>query len=460
MKSKTKNSRRKKIISAALIGTVGILFVGFLLQANTLYNFKQDIIHDPIKEVQISSIISPEKQWHTTWGGAGDDLGKDVVVDSLGNIYLAGDTESYGTGGKDMVLIKYNSLGQQQWNTTWGGSEDEYGNAIVLDSFENIYIAGDTRSFGAGLSDGLLVKYNGLGEQQWNTTWGGSGEDGFISITLDSSDNIFITGSTNSSGAGGRDMVLVKLNGSGQQQWNTTWGGTENDFGWDIALDSSENIFVSGFTNSFGIVLFDIVLVKFNSFGQQQWNTTWGGSHLDMVWAIVLDSANNIFLTGFTSSFGAGSSDGLLIKYNSLGQLQWNTTWGGSDEDSINNIARDSSGNMYITGRTSSFGAGGTDMVLLKYNSLGQKQWNTTWGGSGDETGYGIALDSSENIYLAGNTDSYGAGSKDIVLIKYGKGQADNGSQPIPGYDLFLLLGGISIISAIIIKKLHKSKVT
>jgi uncharacterized delta-60 repeat protein len=427
-----KNVRQRNIFSTAFIGIIYILFLNFLFQTDAYYNYTQVNKCNPNRNLQISSSNPLEQQWHTTWGGVGDDSGDNIVVDSLGNLYLAGYTESFGAGGSDMVLVKYNNLGQQQWNTTWGGVNIEYGLGIALDSSENIYVGGRTESFGAGSSDGILVKYNGLGQQQWNTTWGDSGFDGFNSIIVDSSDNIFIAGATDSSGAGGSDIVLVKYNSTGQQQWNTTWGGTSLEFGWDIAVDSSENIYISGITMSFGAGLLDIVLVKYNSLGQQQWNTTWGGSGTEFGWAIALDSANNIFLAGYTNSFGAGSSDMVLVKYNSLGEQQWNATWGGVDYDYGHDVAVDSANNIFLAGYTSSFGVGSSDGILVQYNGLGQQQWNTTWGGSGDETGYDIVVDSSDNVFLAGSITSFGAGGEDILLIKYVESSDDNGAGPIP----------------------------
>ncbi len=282
---------------------------------------------------------------------------------------------------------------------------------------------------------------------------------------MDSFGNIYLAGTTASFGAGRSDIVLLKYNSLGQQQWNTTWGGSDSENGYAIALDSSNNIFISGSKTTIGFPPIippittapDVVLVKFNSLGVAQWNATWGGSESEVGFAIALDSSENIYITGFTTSFGAGGLDMILAKYNSLGQLQWNTTWGGSDGEAGMVIALDSSDNIYIAGFTMSFGAIESDIALVKYNSLDQLQWNTTWGGSAAEFGNAIALDSSENIYLAGTTSSFGSGGDDIVLIKYTGFPDGNGAGPIPGYDLFLLLGAICVVSVILIKKQHKS---
>ena len=421
MKKNTKNPRRRNLISIALICIVCILFLSFLLQGNTALKDKQDNSNRLNLDILSSSSIPNVILWNTTWGGSGDDSAYDIGVDSLNNIYVAGRTTSFGAGGEDMVLVKYNSLGEQQWNTTWGGINDERA-FMALDSSDNIILVGYTNSFGAGNQDIVLVKYNNLGEEQWNTTWGGINDEFSSSIVLDSSDNIILAGHTNNTVDGNSDIVLVKYNNLGEHQWNTTWGGSSGEGAYSIALDSSENIYITGFTTSFGAGSLDMVLIKYNNLGERQWNTTWGGSGLEYGSGISFDSSNSIYLVGVTNSFGAGSIDITLVKYNTLGELQWNTTWGGSNGDGTwDGIVLDSSGNIFLAGYTGSFGAEGRDIILVKYNNLGEHQWNTTWGGSGDDYGEAIAFDSSENVYITGYTKSFGAGNEDIVLIKYAK---------------------------------------
>ncbi|GAG98863.1 unnamed protein product, partial [marine sediment metagenome] len=277
------------------------------------------------------------------------------------NIYLSGWTTSFGTGNYNMVLVKYDGLGVQQWNRTWsGGSGGDVGNGVVVDSSNNIYVGGFTYGFGAGNYDMALVKYNSLGEQQWNTTWGGISADRGYDIAVDSFNNIILVGSTWNFGEGRTDMALVKYNSMGEQQWNTTWGGISGETGRSLAIDSSDNIFIVGVTDSFGAGQYDMFLVKYNSLGEQQWNTTWGGINYDTGYSIELDMSNNIYITG-----GANSTIFSPTERN-------------------------------------------FDMALVKYNSMGEQQWNTTWGGSGDDTGHGIAINPSNYIYLVGRTTSFG----------------------------------------------------
>ena len=446
------NLMKNKKIYLLLI-CIFIINLFFFLQENNTIPFKQDN-QDYINTIStLSANVQIVDEWSRIWGGSYFDCGCAVALDSLDNIYLAGYTNNFGAGNADMCMVKYNGSGVQQWNRTWGGGSSDRGRAIALDSSDNIYLAGKSESFGVGSTEMCLVKYDGSGVQQWNRTWGGGSSDCGDSIALDSADNIYLTGWTESFGAGDYDIYLVKYDGSGVQQWNRTWGGGSSDLGRAIALDSSDNIYLAGQTESFGAGDYDMCLVKYDGSGVQQWNRTWGGSRQDYGFAIAPDSSDNIYLAGHIYSFGAGEYDMCLVKYDGSGVQQWNRTWGGSRQEFVSAIALDSSDNIYLTGQTESFGAGDYDMCLVKYDSSGVQQWNHIWGGSELDHGSAIALDSSENIYIAGYTYSFGASGADMYLVKLMEVLIKPSDPIILGYDLILLTCIICATSVILIKK-------
>jgi hypothetical protein len=340
----------------------------------------------------------------------------------------------------ELVLVKYDSSGVQLWDRTWGGIAGNGGVGVAVDSSANVYVVGLTNNWGAGDFDLLLVKYDSSGVQQWNRTWGGSNEEIGWGVAVDSSDNVYVSGWTYSFGAGNMDMVLVKYDSSGVQQWNRTWGGSNEDGGLGVAADSSDNVYLAGRAKSFGAGNSDMVLVKYDSSGVQQWNHTWGGSNNDRVWGVAVDSSDNAYLTGRTYSFGAGDSDLVLVKYDSSGVQQWNHTWGGSSLDRGTAVAFDSSDNVYASGYTNSFGAGSEDMVLVKYDSSGVQQWNRTWGVSDDDDCFGVAVDSSDNVYLSGSTS-----------------EREEELPAISGYNLLLFFCVIGVITAITAISLNKN---
>ena len=339
-----------------------------------------------------------------------------------------------------------------EWSRTWGGNDWDYGYGVVVDSYNNVYLAGDTSSFGAGYSDMVLVKYDSSGVQQWYRTWGGSDWDSGYGVAVDLSNSVYITGETRNFGAGVSDIVLVKYDSSGVQQWNRTWGAGNWSYGYGVAVDSFNSVYLAGSTFNFGAGLYDMVLVKYDSSGLQQWNRTWGGSDWDSGYGVAVDSSNNVYLAGGTESFEAGLIDMVLVKYDSSGLQQWNRTWGGNDRDYSYGVAVDSSNNVYLAGGTESFGTGDEDMVLVKYDSSGVQQWNRTWGGTDGDIGYGVAVDSSDSVYLAGGTENFGAGYKDMVLVKYSVEKREKGLV-ISGYDLLLFTCVIGVITAISLKR-------
>jgi len=433
----------KKKIFFSLV-CIFILNISFLLQENnnTLNNNSSNDFRN------IAPNSSDIDSWDTTWGGSDNEWASAIVLDTSGNIYLAGFTFSFGAGSSDFVLVKYDSSGNFQWYRTWGGSDEDEAWAIALDTSGNIYLAGGTKSYGEGGVDICLVKYDSSGNFQWYRTWAGGWA---FAIALDSSDNIYIAGDTYSFGAGSSDMYLVKYDSSGNFQWYRTWGGSLRDGGRAIALDSSGNIYIAGNTESFGAGGLDLVLVKYDSSGNFQWYRTWGGSDWEGAGAIALDTSGNIYIAGNTESYGEGRTDMCLVKYDSSGNFQWYRTWGGIDEDGGEAIALDSSGNIYIAGNTESYGEDWVDMCLVKYDSSGNFQWYRTWGGSDEdvEWAYAIALDSSENIYIAGYTRSYGEGGSDICLVKNPK--ASKAKKPsIPSYNTLILISILCVTSVIL----------
>ncbi|KKL57433.1 hypothetical protein LCGC14_2235450, partial [marine sediment metagenome] len=215
------------------------------------------------------------------------------------------------------------------------------------------------------------------------------------------------------------DAFLLKYDSSGNLLWNKSWGGFDNDYGRGIALDDSGYVFIMGYTESYGAGGWDALLLKYDSSGNLLWNKTWGGSSIDNGGKIALDGLGNVFITGYTESYGAGQRDVLLLKFDSSGTLLWYKTWGGSGSDVGYGIALDDSENAFITGYTDSYGAGGWDAFLLKYDSSGNLVWNNTWGGSSSDFGVEIALNDSENAFITGYTDSYGEGNADAFLLKY-----------------------------------------
>jgi uncharacterized delta-60 repeat protein len=401
--------------------------------------------------IQFLPNLSNSDSWHRTWGGDDDERAFGIAVDSLNNIFLTGHTYSFG-GGINIFLLKYNSSGDLEWYKLWNRSVQDMGRAVALDSLNNIYIVGHSGNTWDGLADMVLVKFNSSGDYQWERTWGGGKNDDAMAITLDSSNNIYLAGYTMSYGLGARDICLVKYNSSGVKLWNTTWGGSDNDRGASIVLDSSGNIFIGGETRNYGAGLTDMCLVKYNSSGDYKWHRTWGGVENDWGKAISIDKMNNIYLTGYTRSFTNGETDMCLVKYNNTGIQQWNHTWGGKYEEEAYGVAVDSLDNIYITGEAQSSEGAPKNLCLVKYNNDTEEyEWHSIWGGIQSDGAFSVKLDSLDNIYLGGYTYHSGlTGHEEVLLLK----NPEKYIPPIPeipSFNMLIIVGIIGVISIILI---------
>ena len=158
--------------------------------------------------------------------------------------------------------------------------------------------------------------------------------------------------------------------------WNATWGGIYDDEGNEVATDSQNNVYLVGYTGITSSDNCDILLSKYDVNGHEKWVKTWGGSNDDRGYDIFIDASDNIYIVGYTKSMGDLDGDIVIIKFDTSGNEIFNKTWGGSLYERGKHIFQDASGNFYITGETSSLGEVNGDAVIIKFNSLFEELWN------------------------------------------------------------------------------------
>ena len=364
--------------------------------------------------------------------------------------------------------------------TTFDNSDIQ---GISVDNSRNAYITGSftsTKDFGGGnvssngSNDVYVVKLDSDGNYQWEYTAGGSSGDKAWEITTDSSGNSYITGDFQGtsnfggqdvSSAGGSDIFVIKLDSDGNYQWEYTAGGTvfgtsnttlKSEGGRGIDVDSSGNVYITGYFDT--VVDFgggavsssgkDIFVVKLDSDGNYQWEYTAGGTGAEDSYSIASDSSGNILTTGYfsnTVNFGGGdesSSNSLsahVLKLDSTGSFDWVQTYSGTGFQIGYGIAADSSDNVFTTGsfyNTVDFGGGDVtstgedDIYLLKLNSSGSLQWIKTYGSTAGSTFY------TDQVYDL-TVDSDGS----VYTVGYTGEDIDFGTGNIEGssYDGFVL---------------------
>jgi len=319
---------------------------------------------------------------------------------------------------EDILLAKYNSSGCLVWNRTWGGASPEEGYDIVLDNSDNIFIIGYLENqSNSNDRDIYLVKFTNTGEYLWNRTWGEDYWDIGYSLEIDAQKNLYIAGYTESIDTG-EDVILLKYNSTGDLKWNKTWGGIDNDEGNDVILDALGNIYITGLTASYGPSGTNLVFMKYNSTGDLQWNKTWGGSLPDEGKKMVIQSLNEILVVGNTRSYGSGGYDMMVLKWNNTGSLVWGVVLGGAEDDYGYSIVQDAQNNSFICGLSESYGDLDGDIWIVKINQTGSELWNKTWGGEQYECAFDILLDNASNLFLVGQTKCFGDTTGDLLLVK------------------------------------------
>lgn len=369
---------------------------------------------------------SGQQRWVSRYNGPGNsyDVAIAIDVDNAGNVYVTGESVGSGTGF-DFATVKYDSTGQQQWVARYNGpgnGTDEAA-AIVVDDAGNVYVTGNSLGSDSGV-DYATVKYNSAGQEQWVARYNGpgNGNDYPMAIDIDSAGNVYVTGHSFGSGTG-YDYATVKYDSAGQQQWVARYNGPGNgvDEATAIAVDDSGNVHVTGGSmgSNTGV---DYATLKYNSAGQEQWVARYNGAANsdDFANGIALDDLNNVYVAGASAS-PTLHFDYATVKYDASGQEMWVGRYSGSgaSNNEADDIAVDSLGNVYVTGESLGFGSG-YDYATIKYNTMGQEQWAARYNGlgNGDDFATGIAVDSSGNIYVTGRSTGSGT-AFDYATIKY-----------------------------------------
>jgi hypothetical protein len=428
----------------------------------------------------VKPLNAQDFDWAKSFGGTSSDEGQSISVDALGNVYNTGYFQGTvdfdpgsGTsiltslGSDDIFVQKIDAFGNLLWVKSFGGTSFDKGLSLNIDALGNVYTTGyfeGTVDFdpGTGTSnhtstgprDIFVQKMDSLGNFLWATSFGGPSFDVGQSISIDASGNVYTTGSfvgtadfdpgagtSNLTSAGSRDIFVQKMDASGNFLWAKSFGGTSNDYGESISLDTSGNLYITGYfrgtvdfdpgvgtSNITTAGGFDIFVQKMDTSGNFLWAKSFGGTFDDFGKSISVDALGNVYTTGYfqgtldsdpgagTSNLtSAGSSDIFVQKMDASGNFLWSKSFGSTSIDEGQSISVDTLGNVYTAGSfvgtvdsdpgagTSNLtSAGSRDIFVQKMDSLGNFLWATSFGGPLSDVGYSIFVDPLGNVYTTG----------------------------------------------------------
>jgi len=366
----------------------------------------------------LASVASAQSSWWKTYGDSLSDIGNAVLQTAEGGYVIGGSTASFGAGVTDVYLVKTNATGEEVWAEVWGDSMPDGGNSVCQIADSGYVVAGYTGSYGAGGHDVWLIRTDAEGDTVWTRTYGGGNGEQGNSVAPTADGGYIVTGYTWSFGAGVADVYLIKTNAAGDTDWTRTYGGTSGDEGLSVQQTVDGGYIVAGVTHSIGAGIADVYLIKTNAAGDTDWTRTYGGTSNDEGHSVRQTADSGYIIAGYTSSFGAGSQDLYLIKTNASGDTVWTRTFGGNLRDWGNSVQPMAGGGYVIAGVTRSFGAGGQDLYLIRTDASGDTVWTRTFGGTGNDAGNSVQSTGDGGWVIAGSTTSFGAGNSDVYLIK------------------------------------------
>ena len=356
-------------------------------------------------------------KFQKTSGKAEKNGGRSVMQTSDGGYIITGSIWPSDPQNYDVWIIKTDYLGNTNWTKTFGGSWSDVG-YNVKQTLDGGYIIVGSKGSASGY-DIYLIKIDSSGSENWTKIYNRSSSDYGYEVQQTSDNGYIIGGYTKSSGTLNYDVYLIKTDSTGATQWTRTYGSTNDDKGYCVQQTLDNGYIIAGSTKPFGLN-HDVYLIKTDSTGATQWTRTYGdhGGNLDTGRYVQQTSDGGYIITGYTTSFGAGSGDVYLIKTDSMGNTNWTKTFGGTNDDRSLEVKQTTDEGYIIIGDTKSFGYGEQDVYLIKTDNNGNELWSNTFGGTNNDDGRGVFQCNDEGYIIIGSTSSFGNGVCDMYLIK------------------------------------------
>jgi hypothetical protein len=356
--------------------------------------------------------------WTKTFGGSDGEggVGNSVQQTTDGGYIVVGVTLSVSAGSLVVYLIKTDSLGDTLWTKTFGEGEGDCDNGLVVrQTTDGGYIVVATSDLVGGV---YLIKTDSLGDTLWMKTFeevnGGEGR----SVQQTTDGGYIVAGWIYSYGTGSEDVYLIKTDSVGDSLWTKTFGGSGGERSYSVQQTTDGGYIIVGYTDPFRDVHYDVYLIKTDSLGDTLWTKTYGGTANEEGKSVQQTTDGGYIIIGYTTSYGAGYGDVYLIKTDSLGDTLWTKTYGGAGWESSESVQQTTDGGYIVVGGTDSYGAGWSDVYLIKTDPLGDIICTGTYGGTGPDGGVSVQQTTDEGYIVTGGISPYVTGNGYVYLIK------------------------------------------
>jgi len=355
--------------------------------------------------------------WDKTFGGIEADMANSIIQTEDGGYAVAGYTWSKGAGRQDFWVIKLYEDGSIEWDRTFGGSAADVIYSIIQTKDRGYAVAGKTKSIASG-EKAWVIKMNTRGNKVWDNTFAKRTDDEIFSIIQTKDGGYTVCGYTGAKDWGEVDSWIIKLDKTLNIEWDKTFGG----IGWDetnsILQEEDGSFIVFGFVQSKDKGREDGWIVKLNENGEMVWDKSFGGSQNDEVFSGIKTADGGYAVCGYTESKGAGGCDAWIVKLDEDGEVVWDKAFGGIEAEVANSIIQTGDGGYVLAGYTESKGAGREDAWVIKLDEDGEVVWDKTFGGSDEDVARCIIQTGDGGYVLAGYTESKGAGRYDAWIVK------------------------------------------
>jgi len=354
--------------------------------------------------------------WSRTYGGRLFEHAYTIIPSAENEFIMGGSTTSYGSVGRDAWLVYVKENGDSLWSRKYGGNGHEHINAIVPSGDGGFMAAGYTTSFGAGGLDMYLLKFDAAGERIWHRTYGGDNDDEALALAPDGKGGFLLAGYSESFGNGFPDVWLLQVDSAGDSLWSLTYGNIGVDYAAAILHQGGGAFRVAG-TSVMETGAATALVLDVNAGENAVTAHTYQAGSGNLMATCLLPAPDGGYLLGGYAGLPFTPADAYLARMDGKGQLLWSHTYGGPDEEIFSTMAATGDGGYLLAGFTQAPGPSNLDMYLVRVNARGEFLWQNSYGGSRDDRAYCLIPDGDGHYFLAGHTGSYGSGWADFWLV-------------------------------------------